>query len=439
MAANNDTPQNPAKQQATRQLLDQRNRLAYAIENGAINAGLFKPADRAEQSSRNMGNLIKLAEATGESAAQKANDLNKLATAVSDAAYDAGMLNPGVGLSGPQLLMLIKDMGEAAKATVGRNEMLAKLERSGDRIITDADAMESLKRLDKSYYRNWRDDTMDGFDKQGIINGNVPVGDIALVGEFARRQLIEHSGMVASPTPTSQDEREAIEHALDVLSQHGDGFTSVGAMETLQGLLDRTASPANKKANTQSDGDTDSESAGAPMALTPHWKKLKETFDGYRRGDVTVHHEDFVEAMNQFTHHGIHGDAANDLSEEQKDTIKWARGVLQSSDIRYHNSLHVMGRLEEVIHGNADNRTPAQKQAAQNDQATLDDLVTSTPEDSPLAAKAKQLLADIDNGSASPFAQSQEDQEAARARFLSDNVDNDLNFDDEDSPSPGMN
>ncbi|OLF82017.1 hypothetical protein AWH63_10790 [Marinobacter sp. C18] len=34
-------------------------------------------------------------------------------------------------------------------------------------------------------------------------------------------------------------EREAITHAMDVMSQHGDGFTSPAALEVLQGMLDK--------------------------------------------------------------------------------------------------------------------------------------------------------------------------------------------------------
>lgn len=37
----------------------------------------------------------------------------------------------------------------------------------------------------------------------------------------------------------SETQRNAINHALDVLSKHGDAFTSVGAMSVLEEMLDR--------------------------------------------------------------------------------------------------------------------------------------------------------------------------------------------------------
>lgn len=220
---------------------------------------------------------------------------DRLATAIAEAATSAGVVRDGVNLTGPQLLLLINDLGMAAKQTVGRNEMLAHLQASGERIITDADAMEAIKRLDKSYYRHWRKDTMLGDDRQGYVSGNIQSGDLALVVEYARNQLLTHNGLkshqeateATKATATHQDERLAIEHAMDVLSKHGDGVTSAGAMETLQSLLDRTENALPK---VQTD----------PEPLLEWWGHLQDDYQKYASGDPSVPFSSFRQTLDQF-------------------------------------------------------------------------------------------------------------------------------------------
>lgn len=139
------------------QVIRQRIHLANAILQSAKEAGIYSATDAKQQENLTISDLVALAEQTGK----------------------------------------------AAKATTGRAAMLDTLAVPGERFIPDWEAVEAIKRLDKTYYQRWRDHTLSGHDQQGYVTGNVPSGDLALIIEYTRRQLIEHGGMKVSEAPSN--------------------------------------------------------------------------------------------------------------------------------------------------------------------------------------------------------------------------------------------
>ncbi|KXS55246.1 MAG: hypothetical protein AWU57_345 [Marinobacter sp. T13-3] len=80
--------------------------------------------------------------------------------------------------------------------------------------------------------------------------------------------LVRHLGTQAAAAKALLDNNlePAINHAMDVMSQHGDGFTSAGAMTILQGFLDKAygPTPADAPAPTDTGMDLDDDTDSGP-------------------------------------------------------------------------------------------------------------------------------------------------------------------------------
>lgn len=135
---------------------------------------------------------------------------NMLAQNILDAAAKAGLAQKGDKPKLGELIQLARTLGEKAKATTERQDAVDRLAVPGKRFIPDWEAMEAIKRLDKTYYRRWSEDAQSGNERNmGYTSGNIPAGDLALIVEYTRSQLIEHGGMKPAQSPeTTVDKPE---------------------------------------------------------------------------------------------------------------------------------------------------------------------------------------------------------------------------------------
>lgn len=118
-----------------------------------------------------------------------------LARSIGEAALKAGLVEPGMDLSGPQLLLLLNDMGLAAKATVDRNELMEQWDDPNVVPVDEHSALEAIRNLDKTYYKRWKQDTDNGDTQQGFVSGNIKASDLSLVIEYTRQQFAKNGGM----------------------------------------------------------------------------------------------------------------------------------------------------------------------------------------------------------------------------------------------------
>lgn len=221
---------------------------------------------------------------------QAAQQRDMLADAVSDAAHDASMVNPGTELSGMGLLMLIKEMGDAAKVTVDRNAMLAKgptnpnsvpevtdnVMRKVNRAIGELTGNKHIGVTAKVVIAVWDalkedaglapkptggpttlpDTAAQHFDRLSRIYSDIQNGNKLVTDADFAEQLevfaaaVVDSGIARANTPgqtpfiesegaMSEKEKAHINNAIDILSRVGPrGMTSPGAMAALQTMVD---------------------------------------------------------------------------------------------------------------------------------------------------------------------------------------------------------
>jgi len=177
--------------------------------------------------------------------------LERLGESIAKAGQFAGLLNHDVDLTGPQLLLVINDMARAAKETVDRNNVFAKFDNYTHQAISEDHAIAAIRKLDKTYYRRWAKDIAEGETEMGYICGNIPAVHLATVIEYTRQQFATSNDLTASQeakpgtndTPAvvvSEDERIALDLAIDALASDGNGFSGAGAAEILGRLQERT-------------------------------------------------------------------------------------------------------------------------------------------------------------------------------------------------------
>lgn len=480
---------------------------------------------------------------------------DRLATSVAEAAQSAGLVTPGAEITGPQLLLLINDMGMAAKATVERNEMLTKLEQSGDRIITDADAMAEqaattppqqgstynpeMGKAAFAYLASFGPENAkvpSGFSFESLWNamlaqhkapqsGLIPykmamgkaadeyiqsfgnqqpqfppgfrwaklldamllehsvehltqastdanyknlvewwghiqndyrkyaAGDPSMPFSSFRQTLdqfmatVEHTDLAAlnpsnakspssAPPILNNTQRDAIDHAIDVLSDHGNAVTSVGAMEVLGDML-KEANPASvpevtdnvmRKANRAIGELTGNKHIGVTAKVinavwdalnedaTPtnkpapepqlsdtarqHYEQLERTYFAIQHGDHTLTDADFKKHLEQFAAAVVDSGIARPIElgqpsavapgvmdEQQKAQINNALDILYRVGPSGITSPGAMATLQAMVKSYADPRTPDDKQAAEDDQNTLNTFLDDDYEDEGLSPR----------------------------------------------------
>ncbi len=222
---------------------------------------------------------------------------NLLAQNILDAAAKAGLAQEGDKPKLRELIQLARTLGEKAKATTERQDAVDRLAVPGKRFIPDWEAMEAIKRLDKTYYQRWSEDAQSGNERNmGYTNGNIPAGDLALIVEYTRSQLTEHGGM----KPVQNHEAAAYnpemgKAALAYLASFGPEHAKVP-----EGFLFEELWKAMQSKQTPAPAPEVTTASNNLEQLVEWWGHLQDDYQKYASGDPAVPFSSFRQTLAEF-------------------------------------------------------------------------------------------------------------------------------------------
>lgn len=266
---------------------------------------------------------------------------NLLAQNILDAAAKAGLAQEGDKPKLRELIQLARTLGEKAKATTERQDAVDRLAVPGKRFIPDWEAMEAIKRLDKTYYQRWSEEALSGNERNmGYTNGNIPAGDLALIVEYTRSQLIEHGGMKASQTesPSGNYNPEMGKAAFAYLASFGPEHAKVP-----EGFLFEELWKAMQSKQTPAPAPEVTTASNNLEQLVEWWGHLQDDYQKYASGDPAVPFSSFRQTLAEFmeaaeeanlgdlpTTASTASQTAPTLSPDQRTAIQHAMDVLSS-------------------------------------------------------------------------------------------------------------
>ncbi|ARM86197.1 hypothetical protein [Marinobacter salarius] len=370
----------PAQRENFKREAEKLNRLATAILEGAASAGIFDLSYVKDGQRLTIDQLVGLAHDTGKTADHNhkaVQQRDRLIKSVAAAGSHAGVVDPATLTTGRDILMAINKLGMAAKQSTGSSQT----EKGTPRPVYTTESGKAAYEYFCSFGEN-APSTPPDFRFEDLFN-----------------RMLTHS-YVSTEKPSldnhTETERAALEHAMDVLSEHGDGVNSVGAIEVLQSLAERRGPSFTTPASP-------GKSIKGDQSLRSLWLDFTRTYTSYRRGELTVNTHEVRERFDKLATEATGGKNANLLSDTEKETLKSAWYTFSNNVIGSTIAVSAVDSLSDIFEDQSGNRPSTEnQQEAHAAQSILDDFVASGPSDSPLVSRARnlrqeteQLLADI--------------------------------------------